>query len=83
MSENTKVLIETSLGNITVELFEKEAPVTVANFLAYVDDNYYAGTIFHRVIKGFMIQGGGLDANLRDVPSAPITIFRVSRIAAK
>ena len=74
MSENTKVLIETSLGNITVELFEKEAPVTVANFLAYVDDNYYAGTIFHRVIKGFMIQGGGLDADLRDVPSkrAPI-----------
>ena len=58
MSENPKVLIETSLGNITVELFEKEAPVTVANFLAYVDDNYYAGTIFHRVIKGFMIQGG-------------------------
>ena len=74
MSENPKVLIETSLGNITVELFEKEAPVTVANFLAYVDDNYYAGTIFHRVIKGFMIQGGGLDAELRDVPSkrAPI-----------
>ena len=74
MSENTKVLIETSLGNITVELFEKEAPVTVANFLAYVDDNYYAGTVFHRVIKGFMIQGGGLDADLRDVPSkrAPI-----------
>ena len=69
MSENPKVLIETSLGNITVELFEKEAPVTVANFLAYVDDNYYAGTIFHRVIKGFMIQGGGLDANLRNVPS--------------
>ena len=74
MSENTKVLIETSLGNITVELFEKEAPVTVANFLAYVDDNFYAGTVFHRVIKGFMIQGGGLDADLRDVPSkrAPI-----------
>ena len=73
MSENTKVLIETSLGNITVELFEKEAPVTVANFLAYVDDNFYAGTIFHRVIKGFMIQGGGLDENLRNVPGrAPI-----------
>ena len=73
MSENPKVLLETSLGNITVELFEKEAPVTVANFLAYVDDNYYAGTIFHRVIKGFMIQGGGLDENLRNVPGrAPI-----------
>ena len=73
MSENPKVLIETSLGNITVELFEKEAPITVANFLAYVDDNYYAGTIFHRVIRGFMIQGGGLDANLKNVPGkAPI-----------
>ena len=73
MSENPKVLLETSLGTIMVELFEKEAPVTVANFLAYVDDNYYAGTIFHRVIKGFMIQGGGLDENLRNVPGrAPI-----------
>lgn len=73
MSENPKVLLETSLGNITVELFEKEAPITVTNFLAYVDDNYYAGTIFHRVIKGFMIQGGGLDENLRNVPGrAPI-----------
>src|SRR5690606_40255301 len=47
------------LGEIRIELFEQEAPVTVANFLQYVDDGFYDGTIFHRVIPGFMIQGGG------------------------
>ncbi len=70
---NPQVLMETSLGNITLELFEKEAPITVANFLAYVKSNFFAGTVFHRVIKGFMIQGGGLEANLRQKPAmAPI-----------
>ncbi len=65
MSENNPVVImETSLGNITIELFEKEAPVTVKNFLEYVDSGFYAGTIFHRVIKGFMVQGGGMEPNL-------------------
>ncbi len=54
------VVFETTLGSITLELFEKEAPQTVANFLQYVDDGFYAGTIFHRVIPGFVIQGGGL-----------------------
>ena len=54
-----KVLMETTMGNITVELDAEKAPVTVGNFLTYVDDGFYNGTIFHRVIKGFMIQGGG------------------------
>jgi cyclophilin family peptidyl-prolyl cis-trans isomerase len=64
-AENPRVLIKTSMGDITVELFQKEAPVTVKNFLDYVDENFYDGTIFHRVISGFMIQGGGFDKNLR------------------
>ena len=58
---NPRVTMETSKGSITIELFENEAPVTVANFLAYVDEGFYDGLIFHRVIPGFMIQGGGLD----------------------
>ena len=54
------VRFETTHGNFTVELLEKEAPVTVENFLTYVDDGFFDGTIFHRVIPGFVIQGGGL-----------------------
>jgi len=58
------VKLETSLGEITLELFPDKTPKTVANFLQYVRDGFYNGTIFHRVIKGFMIQGGGFDAQL-------------------
>lgn len=53
------VILETSKGNITIELNEEKAPATVANFLKYVNDEFYNGTIFHRVIPNFMIQGGG------------------------
>lgn len=69
MSDLPKVKLETNLGTITVELFEKEAPLTVANFLHYVDEKHYNGTIFHRVIKGFMIQGGGMDCEMFDMPT--------------
>lgn len=70
---NPVVLIATSLGDITVELDAAKAPLTVANFLAYVDDGFYDGTIFHRVIKGFMIQGGGLTADMSQKPTrAPV-----------
>lgn len=58
------VKLETNMGSITIELNEEKAPITVANFLSYVDDGFYDGTIFHRVIKGFMIQGGGFDENM-------------------
>jgi peptidyl-prolyl cis-trans isomerase B (cyclophilin B) len=62
MSEqNPRVLLETSMGVITIELFKEKAPITVKNFLGYVKDGYYDGLIFHRVIKDFMIQGGGLN----------------------
>ncbi len=58
------VKLETSLGNITLMLYEKEAPKTVANFLRYVQEGFYDGLIFHRVIAGFMIQGGGMDFDM-------------------
>jgi len=61
---NPKVLMKTSKGDITIELYADKAPVTVKNFLDYVDAKFYDGLIFHRVIKGFMIQGGGLTASL-------------------
>lgn len=60
----TKVVISTAKGGIVVELNEEKAPVTCANFLKYVQDGFYNGTIFHRVIKGFMIQGGGMTENM-------------------
>lgn len=55
------VVMETSMGNVEIELLADKAPVSVSNFLAYVDAGFYDGTIFHRVIPGFMIQGGGFD----------------------
>ena len=69
--ENPMVILKTSKGDITIELFEKEAPVTVANFLKYVDSGFYKGTIFHRVINGFMIQGGGFTKDMNQKPTNP------------
>jgi peptidyl-prolyl cis-trans isomerase A (cyclophilin A) len=66
---NPSVIFETSLGNITVELSQDKAPKTVANFLEYVKTGYFKGTIFHRVIKGFMVQGGGLTADMKGKPT--------------
>ena len=62
---STQVEMKTSAGIIRLELDEEKAPVTVKNFLAYVDQRFYDGTIFHRVIGNFMIQGGGFDQNLQ------------------
>ena len=56
---NPQVLIKTTAGEIVVELYPEKAPATVANFLQYVDDKHYDGTVFHRVIGNFMIKGGG------------------------
>lgn len=63
LADNVKVLIVTSEGSIEAELFEKEAPISVENFLRYVDSDWFNNTIFHRVIPGFMIQGGGFTTN--------------------
>jgi len=62
--DTTKVVISTNLGDITVLLYGKESPISVKNFLAYADTGFYGGLIFHRVIPGFMVQGGGLTKNL-------------------
>ena len=63
------VLISTSMGDMKVELYKDKAPATVANFLAYVNDKFYDGTIFHRVIPRFMIQGGGFTPDLKQKPT--------------
>ena len=63
---NPVVVMETSMGTIKIELFEDKAPITVKNFLAYVDDKHYDGLIFHRVIDGFMIQGGGMKPGMEE-----------------
>jgi peptidyl-prolyl cis-trans isomerase A (cyclophilin A) len=65
-SANPRVVIKTSEGDITVQLFADKSPVTVANFLAYVDSGFYSGTIFHRVIPEFMIQGGGFGPDMKE-----------------
>lgn len=64
-SKIVKVLMKTSEGDITLALDEGKAPISVANFLQYADEGFYDNTIFHRVISGFMIQGGGLDADMQ------------------
>ena len=68
MSETTNpiVRIETSMGDIVLELDAANAPITVANFIEYANDGFFEGTIFHRVIDGFMVQGGGLNVDMRD-----------------
>src|SRR5580700_5914332 len=60
------VIMETSLGTIKIELFEDKAPITVKNFLSYVDKQHYDGKVFHRLIADFMIQGGGFDKDLQE-----------------
>lgn len=67
-STNPVVVMETNMGTIKIELFADKAPITVANFLRYTDESFYNGLIFHRVISGFMIQGGGYDAEMMQKP---------------
>src|SRR5262245_66036415 len=66
---NPIVVISTSMGDITIELFKDKAPVSVENFLSYVNEGFYSGTVFHRVMPGFMIQGGGFTETLTKKPT--------------
>jgi peptidyl-prolyl cis-trans isomerase A (cyclophilin A) len=65
------IRFETTLGDFTVELFEKEAPISAANFLAYIDDEFFDSTIFHRIVPGFVIQGGGLTIDFAQKKTRP------------
>lgn len=71
VAETVQVLMKTSQGDITLELDRERAPVSVENFLTYADSGHYNGTVFHRVIKDFMIQGGGFDQNMRQKATLP------------
>lgn len=66
---NPVVVVSTSLGDITVELFKDKAPISVGNFLAYAAEGFYGGTIFHRVVSGFVVQGGGFTPALQEKPT--------------
>jgi cyclophilin family peptidyl-prolyl cis-trans isomerase len=66
---SAKVELQTTLGSIVIELDEENAPVSAKNFIEYVNDGFFDGLIFHRVIKGFMIQGGGMDAEMNSKPN--------------
>jgi cyclophilin family peptidyl-prolyl cis-trans isomerase len=63
--KNPRVIMDTSLGKVTIELYADKAPISVKNFLQYVDDKHYDGTIFHRIIADFMVQGGGFEAGMK------------------
>ncbi|MDD6088711.1 MAG: peptidylprolyl isomerase [Desulfovibrionaceae bacterium] len=67
--KNPTVLLETTSGDILIELYPDKAPKTVANFLNYVNEGFYANTIFHRVIRGFMVQGGGMTMRMEQKPT--------------
>jgi cyclophilin family peptidyl-prolyl cis-trans isomerase len=72
-ADTNQVLLKTNMGDIVLELYPDKAPKTVANFLQYVKSGHYKGTIFHRVIDNFMVQGGGFDQNMKEKPTkAPI-----------
>lgn len=81
-SINPVVVMKTSMGNIEIELFQDKAPATVANFLSYVDKGFYTGTIFHRVIENFMIQGGGFTPGMNEKKvSSPVKNEADNRIS--
>jgi cyclophilin family peptidyl-prolyl cis-trans isomerase len=68
---NPSVVVSTTFGDFSIELFKDRAPVSVANFLQYAREGFYSGTIFHRVVRGYVVQGGGLDEMLAEKPTRP------------
>jgi peptidyl-prolyl cis-trans isomerase A (cyclophilin A) len=71
---NPVIILSTNLGNITIELEQQKAPITVKNFMDYVESGFYTNTVFHRVIPGFMIQGGGFTQNMQQKPAKPAIV---------
>ena len=71
MAETPKIIFSTTHGSFMIELYPQKAPITVKNFLAYVDAGYFDNTVFHRVIPGFMIQGGGFTEQMQKKPTQP------------
>ena len=71
MTTNTKIIIKTTSGDIKIELYDDKAPITSENFKKYIESGYFTDTIFHRVIKDFMIQGGGFTAEMNEKDSMP------------
>ena len=82
MSDNAMVTVKTNKGEFQVELWADRSPETAANFLSYVDDKFFDGTIFHRVIPGFMIQGGGFDPNMKQKSPKPPVKNEASHLAS-
>ena len=68
-ADHPRVRVETTAGNFTLELDDERAPLTVANFLQYVEEGYYEGTVFHRIVNGFVVQGGGYTVDLQPKPA--------------
>ena len=71
MTNNTSIKMITNVGNIQIELFNDKSPITAGNFIKYIEAGYFSGTIFHRVIKDFMIQGGGFDTDMNESETRP------------
>ncbi len=80
-AKNPILLMKTSAGDVEIELFEDKAPKTVGNFLKYVDKGFYKGTIFHRIIDGFMIQGGGFTKDMIQKPTEAPLHYEVTKLA--
>lgn len=72
LAANPKVELKTTMGTVVIELYPENAPKTVENFLQYVKDGFYDGTVFHRVIPGFMVQGGGFTPNMQQKTTRPV-----------
>jgi cyclophilin family peptidyl-prolyl cis-trans isomerase len=84
VSDSNKVKLETSMGDIVIELYPDKAPITVANFKTYVKEGFYDNTIFHRIISGFMVQGGGMDANGNEKQThSPIKLESQNKLSNK
>ena len=78
MNEIIILAVTTSMGNFDIELYPEEAPITVENFVEYVDDNFFENVLFHRIIPGFVIQGGGFEIGMNQKPTKDLSLIHIS-----